>query len=77
MMRYLVGDFNEVIGTSGIIIPKRQKLDGSGLGDVTTEDYSMPWLLWKMISVLPCALPNLHGEEKIHSVWKSTEAVVV
>lgn len=39
MMRYLVGDFNEVIGTSGIIIPKRQKLDGSGLGDVTTEDY--------------------------------------
>ena len=36
MMRYLVGDFNEVIGTSGIIIPKRQKLDGSGLGDVTT-----------------------------------------
>ena len=39
MMHYLVGDFNEVIGTSGIIIPKRQKLDGSGLGDVTTEDY--------------------------------------
>ena len=37
---------------------------------------SMPWLLWKMISVLPCALPNLHGEEKIHSVWKSTEAVI-
>lgn len=39
MMRYLVGDFREVIGTSGIIIPKRRKLDGSGWGDVTTEDY--------------------------------------
>lgn len=39
MMHHLVGEFVEVAGTSGIIVPKRQKLDGSGLGDVTTEDY--------------------------------------
>lgn len=39
MMRHLVGDFKTVTGTSGIVVPQRQKLDGSGLGTVTTEDW--------------------------------------
>ncbi len=72
MMRYLVGDFNEVIGTSGIIIPKRQKLDGSGLGDVTTEDYFHAMATMENdISATMC-FTKFAWEEKIHSVWKST-----
>lgn len=39
MMRYLVGGMDSVCGVSGILIPKRKRLDGSGYGDVTTEDY--------------------------------------
>lgn len=39
MIRYLVGDVVQVSGCSGILVDKREKLDGSGLGKVTTEDY--------------------------------------
>lgn len=39
MTRLLVGDFDAVVSRLGTVIKQRPKLDGSGMGEVETDDY--------------------------------------
>lgn len=38
MTRFLLGDFSAICGKCRILIPEREKEDGSGMGKVTTDD---------------------------------------
>ncbi len=39
LARFLIGDFKAVCGRLGVIVPEREKLDGSGMGKVETDDF--------------------------------------